>query len=147
MDYQKFGTRNKRGDYAPNETLECAPVFVWPPRPIKFLRWLPHYFLPWNALFIAIGAALWLWATPSRETLATLDWPWMALVLARNAALVLVLFGGVGVALHPPRPSQPVQVQRQVPGGQDIGRVHVLQPEHRHHNPYLRNRHSDLDRL
>ena len=100
MDDHKFGTRNKRGDYAPNETLECAPVFVWPPRPVKFLRWLPHYFLPWNTLFMALGTALWFWATPSRETLATLDWHWMALVLVRNAALVLMLFGGVEAWLY-----------------------------------------------
>ena len=38
MDDQKFGTRNKRGDSAPNETLECAPVFVWPPRPVSLQR-------------------------------------------------------------------------------------------------------------
>lgn len=50
MDDLKFGTRNKRGDYAPGGPLEVAPVLVWPPRPLKFLAWLPGYFLPWNAV-------------------------------------------------------------------------------------------------
>ena len=45
MDDLKFGTRNKRGDYAPNEPLEGAPLLAWPPRPLKVLRWLPHYFV------------------------------------------------------------------------------------------------------
>ena len=89
MDDLKFGTRNKRGDYAPNEPLEGAPLLAWPPRPLKVLRWLPHYFLPWNALFFALGVALWFWATPARDTLATLNLQWMALLLARNAAIVL----------------------------------------------------------
>lgn len=100
MDDLKFGTRNKRGDYAPKERLEGAPVFVWPPRPLKLLRWLPQYFLPWNVLFMALGAALWVWATPSRETLASLDWHWMALILIRNAAIVLAVFGAIEAWLY-----------------------------------------------
>ena len=100
MDDLKFGTRNKRGDYAPNEPLEGAPLLAWPPRPLKVLRWLPHYFLPWNALFFALGVALWFWATPARDTLATLNWQWMALLLARNAAIVLVVFGALELRLY-----------------------------------------------
>lgn len=100
MDEQRFGTRNKRGDYTPNAPLTGAPLFRWPVQPLKLIRWLPHYFLPWNAFFFALAAALWLWATPSRETLATLDWRWMALLLARNAAIVLVVFGALEVRLY-----------------------------------------------
>src|SRR3984957_20759160 len=33
------------------------PVFVLPPRPLDFLRWLPGYFLPWNLLFAASAVA------------------------------------------------------------------------------------------
>ncbi len=69
-------------------------------QPLKLLRWLPHYFLSWNALFFALGAALWFWATPARETLTAWDWQWMALLLARNAALVLVVFGALGLRLY-----------------------------------------------
>jgi sterol desaturase/sphingolipid hydroxylase (fatty acid hydroxylase superfamily) len=100
MDDLKFGTKNKRGDYAPNDPLMPAPVFVWPPQPAKFLAWLPHYFLPWNALFFALGAALWVWATPAKETLAVLGWDWILYLLIRNAALVLVLFGALELRLY-----------------------------------------------
>ncbi len=42
MDDFKFGSRNKRGDWAPN-----APIFAqFPPKILAVLRWLPHYFLP-----------------------------------------------------------------------------------------------------
>jgi sterol desaturase/sphingolipid hydroxylase (fatty acid hydroxylase superfamily) len=100
MDDLRFGTRNKRGDYSPNAPLEGAPLFRWPVQPGRLIRWLPHYFLPWNALFLVLGTVLWLWATPSRATLATLDWPWMAYLLARNAAIVLLVFGALELRLY-----------------------------------------------
>lgn len=100
MDDLRFGTRNKRGDYSPNAPLEGAPLFRWPVQPGRLVRWLPHYFLPWNALFLALGTALWLWVTPSRSTLGTLDWPWMTYLLGRNAAIVLLVFGALELRLY-----------------------------------------------
>ncbi len=100
MDDLKYGTRNKRGDFTPGEKLEGAPVFVWPPRPLEFLRWLPEYFFPWNALFFVLGLVLWTWATPARETLATLDWRWIGYLWLRNSAIVFVLFGAVELRLY-----------------------------------------------
>ncbi|MES2541561.1 MAG: sterol desaturase family protein [Pseudomonadota bacterium] len=100
MDDLQFGRKNKRGDYTPNDPLEPAPVFVWPPRPLKFLSWLPHYFLPWNALFFALGAVFWFYATPAKETLAVLDWRWMAWILLRNALLVFVIYGALELRLY-----------------------------------------------
>lgn len=32
MDDLKYGTRNKRGDWAPNQPVETAPLFAFPPR-------------------------------------------------------------------------------------------------------------------
>lgn len=93
MDDLKFGTRNKRGDYTPNAALEVAPLLIWPPRPLKFLRWLPNYFLPWNVLFMAIALVLWSFLTPSREAMQTLDWHWIAFIWVRNSVLVLLVFG------------------------------------------------------
>ena len=100
MDDLKFGTRNKRGDLAPNGRLEGAPVFVWPPRLLKFLAWLPHYFLPWNALFFGLGLVVWTWATPSRETLASFGWRWIAWLWLVNAATVAVLYGVLEFRLY-----------------------------------------------
>ena len=100
MDDLKFGTRNKRGDYAPSTPLGSAPIFVWPPRPIQFLKWLPGYFLPWNLLFFALGAVMWFYLTPSYETLQTLDWRWIAYIWIRNSILVFVLYGALELRLY-----------------------------------------------
>ena len=100
MDDLKFGSRNKRGDFTPKDRLEVAPVLIWPPQPLKFLAWLPHYFLPWNALFIGLGLVIWLWLTPSRATLQSLDWTWIAYLLVRNAVLVFVIYGLMELRLY-----------------------------------------------
>jgi sterol desaturase/sphingolipid hydroxylase (fatty acid hydroxylase superfamily) len=100
MDDLQFGTRNKRGDYTPNEILTVAPLWSWPPRPLQVLSWLPSYFLPWNLVFFTLGAALWFFATPAKETLATLGWGWVLYLLARNAAMVFVLYGALELRLY-----------------------------------------------
>ena len=100
MDDLKYGKRNKRGDWAPNEPLDVAPVFVFPPQPVKFLHWLPHYFLPWNAVFMAISLVFWLWLTPDVETPKTLSPGWIAFLLARNAIAVFLFYGAFELRLY-----------------------------------------------
>lgn len=51
MDELQMGRRDKRNHWWPRVYAEVAPVFVLPPRPRAFLRWLPSYVLPWNLLF------------------------------------------------------------------------------------------------
>ena len=100
MDDLKFGTRNKRGDYTPNAALDVAPILIWPPQPLKFLRWLPHYLLPWNALFMEIALLFWTYLTPSKEAMQTLDWHWIAFIWARNSLLVLLVYGALELRLY-----------------------------------------------
>jgi sterol desaturase/sphingolipid hydroxylase (fatty acid hydroxylase superfamily) len=100
MDDTDFGTRDRRGYWTPKEPLKTAPLWVWPPRPMDFLRWLPGYFLPWNLLFLAVGTALWLFLTPARETLETLTWGWVLYLLARNSLAVLLFYGAFELRLY-----------------------------------------------
>ena len=67
---------------------EYAPVFVWPPRPGAFLRWLPRFVFPTNFVVFVVAAALWFWATPSMETMATLAPGWISYLHVRNLAVV-----------------------------------------------------------
>ncbi|WP_322320886.1 sterol desaturase family protein [Cypionkella sp.] len=100
MDDLKFGKRNKRGDFSPSTPLQVAPIIVWPPRPLKLLAWLPHYILPWNALFMGFAAVIWFYLTPSKESLQTLHWTWIAFILLRNAALVFLFYGALELRLY-----------------------------------------------
>ena len=93
MDDLRYGDRNKRGDWSPSQPLRTAPLFVFPPQPLKFLKWLPSYFLPWNLLFMVLAAVCWFWLTPSVETMKTFSLGWIAFLLFRNSGLVLVVYG------------------------------------------------------
>ena len=100
MDDQDYGKRDKRGNWKPDQPLENAPVFVFPPQPLKFLKWLPHYFLPWNLLFMVLAAVFWFFLTPDKETMKTLSVGWIVFILLRNAAVILLIHGALEVRLY-----------------------------------------------
>lgn len=100
MDDLAFGTRDKRGNWKPGEALEIAPLFVFPPKPLAFLRWLPGYFLPWNALFAASAVAYWHVVVPPPETMQTFAWGWILRLFLVNCAMVLVFFGALELRLY-----------------------------------------------
>lgn len=100
MDDLKFGTRNKRGDWTPNEPAKTAPLFVFPPRPLAVLKWLPHYFFPYNALFFLSAWAWWLWVVPDTETMRRLAWGWVLWLLAVNAVAVFLWYFAFELRLY-----------------------------------------------
>lgn len=100
MDDLQFGTRNKRGDYAPNEPAGTAPLFVWPPRPLALIKWLPSYFLPYNALFFLSALAWWAWVVPPVEVMQTLAWGWVLKLFAVNVVAVIVWYGAFEMQLY-----------------------------------------------
>ena len=92
-----------RGGWAPDEPLEYAPVFVWPPQPRKFVRWFAGwqgYLWPFNALYALVAVAVWLWATPSASTMSTWGVGWVAVVFIRNAALLVLWYGVAHLVLY-----------------------------------------------
>jgi sterol desaturase/sphingolipid hydroxylase (fatty acid hydroxylase superfamily) len=100
MDDLIFGTRDKRGNWKPSRVLEYPQVFVWPVNPGAILRWIPEYLAPWNFLYGAIGIAFWFWLTPELETTNNFAPGWVAFVLARNVALVLIFYGFFHLRLY-----------------------------------------------
>jgi sterol desaturase/sphingolipid hydroxylase (fatty acid hydroxylase superfamily) len=84
MDDSLSGVRNKRGDWAPTAPREIAPLWAWPPQPLRVLAWLPGYVWPWNAFHLATALLWWFWVVPDVETLKTLSWGWPLGLLAVN---------------------------------------------------------------
>jgi sterol desaturase/sphingolipid hydroxylase (fatty acid hydroxylase superfamily) len=103
MDETAFGSRDKRGHWTPKDPLTNPPVFVFPPRPLAFLRWLPAYFLPWNAMFMALAAMFWFVLTPSLATMKTLEVGWILWLLIRNAVAVFLFYGAFELCLYKQR--------------------------------------------
>ncbi|MBX4919426.1 sterol desaturase family protein [Rhizobium bangladeshense] len=100
MDDLNFGKRNKRGDWAPDRPAETAPLFAFPPQLTAVLKWLPHYFLPWNLIFAASALAYWAWIIPPVATMQTLSLGWIARLYAVNAICVFLFYGAFELHLY-----------------------------------------------
>ena len=93
MDDSQYGTRDKRGNWTPNETLQVAPY--WTGQWGKMGQFLVGLVWPWNAFHMAT-AFLYLWfVIPDRETLATFSWDWALWLLFVNMAGIFVLYGAI----------------------------------------------------
>ncbi len=103
MDDTTYGTRNQRGDWTPDQRVEYAPLLAWPPRPAKDLKWLfgfPGYIAPWNLFYAALAVAAWFVATPSATTMRSFSVGWIALIMARNAVLIVCWYGVFHLRLY-----------------------------------------------
>lgn len=100
MDDLLYGTRDRRGDWTPNGRIEIAPLFVLPPKPRAFLKWLPHYFLPWNLAFALSAVAWWHFVVPGPEVMKTLSWGWVLWLLAANSLAVFLFYGAFELRLY-----------------------------------------------
>ena len=96
MDDAKYGVEDSRGYWTPKEPVSYGPFFDWPPRPRALLKWFfgfPGYLLPWNLLYAVAAVLIWLYLTPSLESMRTFAIGWVLIVLARNYALTFAVYG------------------------------------------------------
>ena len=93
MDDLQFGTRDKRGNWAPSAPLEIAPF--WTGKFGILGRWLIGYVWPHNTLFMAITLAYWFLILPDFETMKSFAWGWGLRLYAANAVGVLLMYGAV----------------------------------------------------
>jgi sterol desaturase/sphingolipid hydroxylase (fatty acid hydroxylase superfamily) len=93
MDDLLYGTRNKRGDWAPHGRSEIAPFWAWPPQFLKILKWIPGYVWPWNAFHMATALLWWNFVVPDIETMKVLSWGWAAWLLGVNWLAALAFYG------------------------------------------------------
>lgn len=99
---EKYGSRDKRGDWKPFKIWEYPPVFTWPPKPMKFTKWLfgyPGFILPWNAFYALVAIGVWN-ILPPIETYRAFELGWIAYIWAINIALVSCFFGFFHLRLY-----------------------------------------------
>jgi sterol desaturase/sphingolipid hydroxylase (fatty acid hydroxylase superfamily) len=95
MDDLQFGTRNKRGDWAPSARMEIAPIWAWPPKLLAVLKWIPGYLWPWNAFHMATALLYWAFVIPDAPVMQTLGWGWATWLYAVNAVAIFVMYGSI----------------------------------------------------
>ncbi|RDV00340.1 sterol desaturase family protein [Trinickia dinghuensis] len=84
MDDLKFGTRNKRGDWAPAQDLDVAPFWKWPVSLPKMFDYVVGYVWPWNLFIMATTVLWWYFVVPDMATMKTIGWAWILKLLAAN---------------------------------------------------------------
>lgn len=96
MEESRYGTEDKRGDWAPKKPISYGPAFAWPPQPKVFLKWLfgfPGYFLPCNVFYAILAVLIWFYLTPSLENFKGFSFYWSGVVLLRNIVLAICVYG------------------------------------------------------
>lgn len=96
MDDSAYGTDDRRGNWAPAKPISYGPAFNWPPDPKALLKWFfgfPGYFLPWNVLYAVAALLIWRYLTPPLETMTEFRASWVGLILLRNLALAVAVYG------------------------------------------------------
>jgi len=102
MAQENFGIRDRSGEWRPG-LVQTAPLFVWPPRPIQFLKWLfgyEGYLLPWQVTYVAIAVVTWLFLTPDLARMKVFEVGWVATIYARNFGLLLLIAGAWHTRLY-----------------------------------------------
>lgn len=95
LDDLQFGTRNKRGDWAPGKRPEIA--FFWS-RPFDIKKWasfLIGYIWPWNVFHMATALLYFYFVLPDVQTMKTLAWGWALWLYAVNSAGIFVFYGAI----------------------------------------------------
>lgn len=93
MDDLQYGTRNKRGDWAPLQPADVAPIWSFPPQIGKVLKWLPSYFFPYDIIWVLSALAWYNWVLPDVETMKTLQFGWIAKLFVINMIAVFAFYG------------------------------------------------------
>jgi sterol desaturase/sphingolipid hydroxylase (fatty acid hydroxylase superfamily) len=96
MSQANIGAETAPPDTPPATPIQPPPVFVWPPQPralARFLFGVPGYFLPLNAMYMALAILTWFAFTPDLARMQTFAWDWVAIVYARNLGLTFLVYG------------------------------------------------------
>lgn len=99
LDDLQYGSRNKRGDWQPNEPISLPPI-VKSPNSAGVFGWLLGLIWPWNLITIGLTALLWFFVIPPVETMQTLSASWITPLFVVNWVALFVWLGAWEVVLY-----------------------------------------------
>jgi sterol desaturase/sphingolipid hydroxylase (fatty acid hydroxylase superfamily) len=91
------GRRDQRGGWQPPVPIQMPPTFVWPPRPLPFLKFLfgfPGYLWPWTTVYTVLGAFTWMFLTPDFAGMKSFGVGWIAFLFVRNLVMLTLIVSG-----------------------------------------------------
>ena len=96
-DSKKSSTRRPAWNWSPDGPIEIYPLFSWPPKPFKTLKWLVTSYLAFSSpvLILMMTLVTWFFLTPALAEMAQLRPGWVLLIYARNLGLMFAVAGGL----------------------------------------------------
>ena len=88
--------RDARGEWRPGEPIQSPPISTWRLKLAAVVRWMvawPGYLWPFNAFWLMVATATWFFLTPELSAMQTLEWDWVGLIVARDFAFAVLLYG------------------------------------------------------
>jgi sterol desaturase/sphingolipid hydroxylase (fatty acid hydroxylase superfamily) len=95
--------RDARGEWRPPYPCRYVPLFVWPPQPLGFLRWVvssPGFVWPVNLGLLLISTFSWFYLQPALARCTHFHWDWIAEIWLRNLGLMWLVYGGFYLLLY-----------------------------------------------
>ena len=103
MADESIYARDAKGDWRPAGLIKLPPIYAWPPKPGRVVKWFvgfPGYLWPLNAIVLLIALATWWLLTPPLEQMQTFELWWIGWLLVRNLGITLGFFGGLHLYLY-----------------------------------------------
>lgn len=99
---QEKSTFQKQWHYMPDVPVQTSPLFSWPPKPAKALKWIAGswFTISENIILLALACLIWFYASPSLETTKTLEAGWIGFIYIRNIILMCLVAGGLHWFFH-----------------------------------------------
>jgi sterol desaturase/sphingolipid hydroxylase (fatty acid hydroxylase superfamily) len=84
-------------NWRPALPLQNAPLFAWPPEPLKTLKWLATTWLTLTekVIYLLLAVITWAYLQPAVGGGAGFEPGWIAQIYARNFALMVLVAGGL----------------------------------------------------
>ena len=92
--------RDRRGEWLPESLPEPSPLFSWPLRLRPVVKSVINFYWPYNIFYAVLAVVCWLWFTPDLSRTGSFSVGWIAEIYARNAVLIIVLYGAVHLRLY-----------------------------------------------
>ena len=88
-------------NYTPDLPLQLAPYWDWPLKPLASARYLLRSWNPVAQRFfiLVMAVVVWTWFTPDLERAETLAFGWIFEIWLRDLVILLVIAGGLHLAL------------------------------------------------
>ena len=93
----------RRSEWRPEQPAGFAPIFVWPPQPKAFGKFLftwGGFLWPWQVIYLGLAIVSWEWLQLDLDRSRDFRFDWIATIYLRNMVILWVFAGGWHLVLY-----------------------------------------------